>query len=202
MTKPMYLYPLWVRLWHLANALMCLALIITGLSLQYSSIEYTMIPFNYAISVHNISGIILCVGYVFFLFANRFTSNGHYYQFHLKGMLSRVLKQARYYSFGIFKHEQPPFPVKVGRKFNPLQKISYVFVMYIFMPFILISGIALFFPDLLPDKIFGIGGIHFIDLIHIISGFILSIFMVVHIYFCTIGKTPLSNFKSMVNGWH
>ena len=202
MTKPMYLYPLWVRLWHLANALMCLALIITGLSLQYSSIEYTMIPFNYAISVHNISGIILCVGYVFFLFANRFTSNGHYYQFHRKGMLSRVLKQARYYSFGIFKHEQPPFPVKVGRKFNPLQKISYVFVMYIFMPFILISGIALFFPDLLPDKIFGIGGIHFIDLIHIISGFILSIFMVVHIYFCTIGKTPLSNFKSMVNGWH
>ena len=202
MTKPMYLYPLWVRLWHLANALMCLALIITGLSLQYSSIEYTMIPFNYAISVHNISGIILCVGYVFFLFANRFTSNGHYYQFHLKGMLSRVLKQARYHSFGIFKHEQPPFPVKVGRKFNPLQKISYVFVMYIFMPFILISGIALFFPDLLPDKIFGIGGIHFIDLIHIISGFILSIFMVVHIYFCTIGKTPLSNFKSMVNGWH
>ena len=202
MTKPMYLYPLWVRLWHLANALMFLALIATGLSLQYSSVDYTVIRFDYAVSIHNITGIVLCVAYVFFLFANRFTSNGNYYQFHLKGMLNRTLKQLRYYSYGIFKNEEAPFPVVVGRKFNPLQKISYVFVMYIFMPVIVITGVALFFPDMLPEKIFGIGGVHFIDLIHIISGFVLSIFMVIHIYFCTIGKTPLTNFKSMVNGWH
>jgi len=75
-------------------------------------------------------------------------------------------------------------------------------VMYIFMPLVIISGIGLFFPDMLPDKIFGIGGIHFTDLVHILSGFIISIFMMVHIYFCTIGKTPLSNFKSMIDGWH
>jgi len=198
----MYLYPLWVRLWHLANALMFLSLIITGLSLQYSSVEYTIIPFNYAVSIHNITGIIICVGYVFYLFANRFTSNGQYYQFPLKGMMGRIMKQFRYYSYGIFKHEDAPFPVSVGRKFNPLQKISYVFVMYIFMPIVIITGLALLFPDMLPDKILGIGGIHITDLLHILMGFILSIFMIVHIYFCTIGKTPLANFKSMINGWH
>ncbi|NQU34492.1 MAG: cytochrome b/b6 domain-containing protein [Bacteroidetes bacterium] len=202
MRKPMYLYPLWVRLWHLANALMFLSLIITGLSLQYSSVEYTIIPFNYAVSIHNITGIIICVGYVFYLFANRFTSNGQYYQFPLKGMMGRIMKQFRYYSYGIFKHEDAPFPVSVGRKFNPLQKISYVFVMYIFMPIVIITGLALLFPDMLPDKILGIGGIHITDLLHILMGFILSIFMIVHIYFCTIGKTPLANFKSMINGWH
>lgn len=70
------------------------------------------------------------------------------------------------------------------------------------MPVIVISGIALFFPDMLPDKILGMGGIHIIDLFHIITGFVLSLFMVIHIYFCTIGKTSLSNFKSMINGWH
>jgi len=202
MTKQMYLYPLWVRLWHLMNALLCFGLIITGLSLQYSNVNYSFIPFNYAVSIHNITGIIICVGYIFFSFANRFTSNGTYYQFQMKGMIGRTIKQAKYYSIGIFKNEPPPFPVKVGRKFNPLQKMSYVLVMYIFMPLVIISGIGLFFPDMLPDKIFGIGGIHFTDLVHILSGFIISIFMMVHIYFCTIGKTPLSNFKSMIDGWH
>lgn len=202
MTKPMYLYPIWVRLWHITNAIMFLLLIATGLSLQYSSVDYTVIPFNYAVSIHNVTGIVLCIAYTFFLFANRFTSNGHYYQFHLKGMMARVLKQLRYYSYGIFMKEKTPFPVAVGRKFNPLQKISYVFVMYLIMPVVLISGVALFFPDLLPDKIIGIGGLLLIDLIHIIAGFTLTIFMVVHIYFCTIGKTPLANFKSMITGWH
>ncbi len=202
MKKPIYLYPLWVRLWHLANALMFLVLIVTGLSLQYSSVEYTIIPFNYAISIHNIAGIVLCIAFVFYLFANRFTSNGNYYQFHLAGMFGRIFKQFMYYSYGVFKHEKAPFPITIGRKFNPLQKISYVFIMYVFMPIIIITGILLFYPDLLPDKIFGIGGIHFVDLLHIIFGFILSVFIVVHIYFCTFGKTPFANFKSMINGWH
>ncbi len=202
MKNKMYLYPIWVRLWHLVNAVLFLALIITGLSLQYSSNDYSLIAFNYSVSIHNITGIILCVGFAFYIMANRFTSNGNYYQFHLKGLPGRVFKQFMYYSFGIFKKENPPFPISVGRKFNPLQKISYVIVMYIFMPIIIVTGIALFFPDMLPNKILGISGIHFIDLLHIITGFTLSIFMVLHIYFCTIGKTPLANFKSMINGWH
>lgn len=202
MTKAIYLYPVWVRLWHITNAILFLFLIATGLSLQYSSVDYTIIPFGYAVSIHNITGIALCIAYAFFLSANRATSNGHYYQFHLRGMLPRILKQFRHYSYGIFLKEEAPFPISMDRKFNPLQKISYVFVMYLIMPFVIFTGVALFFPDLLPDKIMGIGGIHFMDLIHIISGFTLTVFMPVHIYFCTIGKTPFANFKSMINGWH
>ena len=202
MKDQLYLYPIWVRLWHLLNALLFLALICTGLCLQYSNAEFSIIPFNYAVSIHNITGIALCATYVLYLFGNRFTSNGNYYQFHIKGMFVRVLKQFKYYSFGIFKKENPPFPLSMERKFNPLQKLSYVIVMYVFMPLVIVTGLCLFFPDLLPDKILGFGGIHFMDLIHIIIGFISFIFMVVHIYFCTIGKTPLANFKSMINGWH
>ncbi len=202
MKDKVYLYPIWVRLWHMLNALLFLVLILTGLSLQYSSIEYPLIPFNYAVSMHNIAGIALIICYIFFLFANRFTSNGNYYQFKLSGLFKRVIKQFRYYTIGIFKKGKPPYPVTKKRKFNPMQKLSYVVVMYIFMPIIILTGIMLFFPDLLPAKILGIGGIHFTDLLHILSGFILSIFMVIHIYFCTIGKTPFSNFKSMITGWH
>ncbi len=117
-------------------------------------------------------------------------------------MLERVMKQFRYYSFGIFKHENAPYPISIERKFNPLQKISYVIIMYVLMPIVILTGVALFLPDILPSKIFGASGIHIIDLLHITTGFILSIFMIVHIYFCTIGKTPLANFKSMFDGYH
>ena len=202
MKDQIYLYSIWVRFWHLFNALLYLALIITGLSLQYSSKEYSLISFKYAVSIHNICGIALLISYIFYLFANRFTSNGTYYQFHLSGMYSRLLMQFRYYSFGIFKKEDPPFPLSVERKFNPLQKLSYVVVMYVFMPLIIVTGFGLFFPDILPSKIIGFSGIPLTDLLHIITGFILSIFMLIHIYFCTIGKTPFANFKSMINGWH
>ncbi len=117
-------------------------------------------------------------------------------------MLSRIVKQFRYYSYGIFKNEAPPFPVTADRKFNPLQKLSYVIVMYVFMPLLIISGLALLFPDYIPTQIFSRSGIHLTDLIHITAGFVLSMFMIVHIYLCTIGKTPFANFKSMINGWH
>jgi thiosulfate reductase cytochrome b subunit len=43
--------------------------------------------------------------------------------------------------------------------------------------------------------------LHFTDLVHVISAFIISMFMFIHIYFCTIGKTAVSNFKSLVDGY-
>lgn len=202
MKNKVYLYPIWVRLWHLLNAVLYLILIATGLSLQYSSQDFHLIDFQSAVSIHNIAGIILIVNYFFFLSGNRFTSNGMYYQFHIKGMFERVLKQFKYYSIGIFKKEAAPYPISEKRKFNPLQKLTYAIVMYLFMPLIIISGLGLFFPDILPSSILGINGIHLTDLLHIITGFALSVFMVIHIYFCTIGKSPTANFKSMINGWH
>lgn len=202
MKDKVYLYPLWVRLWHLINALLFLALTVTGLCLQYSNDSFSLIPFNYGVSIHNYAGIALLFSYFMFLIGNRFTSNGSYYQFHLKGLLGRLKKQAWYYSFGIFKKENPPFPISIERKFNPLQKLSYVGVMYFLVPVVLLTGFCLFYPDYMPEKLFWINGIHFIDLVHILTGFVLSLFMIVHIYFCTIGKSPSANFKSMIDGWH
>lgn len=202
MKDQVYLYPLWVRLWHLFNLIMFLGLIFTGLSLQYASVEFELIPFNVAVTWHNVTGILLTIGFGFYLVGNRFTSNGQYYQFKLKRLFKRVFKQFRYYSFGIFKKEDPPYPISKKRKFNPLQKLSYVMVMYFLMPIVIITGFGLFFPELLPTKILGLSGIHVFDLIHITTGYALSIFMIVHVYFCTIGKTPTANFKSMINGWH
>jgi thiosulfate reductase cytochrome b subunit len=202
MTEKLYFYPLWIRMWHWMNALMFLFLIITGLSMQYSSPDYPMIRFDIAVSIHNIAGIIVTLAYFVFVLGNLFTANGKFYKLDLKVIFDQLKKQLYYYTFGIFKHEPSPFPLSENRKFNPLQKVSYLFAMYAFVPILIISGLGLLFPETIIPKVFGMSGIHLTDLVHIISGFVLSVFMVIHIYFCTIGKTPTANFKSMINGWH
>ena len=56
MEQKIYHYPVWIRIWHLINALLCLALIITGLSMQYSNTERGILTFDVAVSVHNVAG--------------------------------------------------------------------------------------------------------------------------------------------------
>lgn len=202
MKDRIYLYPIWIRIWHWTNALMFLVLIVTGLSMQYSSPDYPMIRFDWAVSFHNISGVIVTISYLFFIVVNRFSFNRKYYRFKRKGFYNRLKKQFLFYTIGIFKNEPAPYPVSKKRKFNPMQKFSYLLVMYVGMPVLIITGLGLLYPEFIVPDISGISGIHLTDLIHIISGFILSIFMVIHIYFCTIGTKPLSNFKSMITGWH
>jgi thiosulfate reductase cytochrome b subunit len=198
-----YLYPVWVRLWHMVNALLFLILIVTGLSLQYSSPDYTIIRFDMAVTMHNVAGILLSLNYLVIFFGNMFTKNGFYYRMRRKWLKTEIPTQARYYLFGIFMGEKAPYPINSRRKFNPLQKVSYVAVLYFLMPLIFITGWALIFPNVLfVDKIMGTSSLHFTDLVHIIVGFILSIFMFVHIYLCTIGKPAGSHFKAMLSGWH
>lgn len=202
MEERLYLYPLWLRSWHWVNVVLFLILIITGLSLQYSNPDYLMIRFDKAVSFHNLSGILMTVNFIVFLLSNQLTSNKKYYKFNKKKIYKRLLKQFRFYTYGLFKHEQPPFPVTKKRKFNPMQKMSYLVVMYFLMPIVIISGFGLLYPEINIPNVFGTSGIHITDLVHITSGFLLSIFMVIHVYFCTIGAKPISNFKSMITGWH
>lgn len=198
-----YLYPVWIRLWHLINALLYLFLIFTGLSMQYSNPEYPFIRFDIAVSIHNTSGILLSINYIVVILGNIFTKNGQFYRIKKKGFMNELISQGRYYLFGIFKGSKAPYPINGKRKFNPLQKVAYVAVLYFLMPVIIITGFALIYPEMIViRKLFGTSGLHFTDLLHIITGFILSIFMVVHIYLCTIGKPAGSHFRAMLSGWH
>jgi len=185
----------------MTNAILCLILIITGLSIQFSN-PSTVVKFNAAVAVHNISGIILSISYLVFFFGNLVTPNGFHYVIPVKGFLNRLLRQFRYYTIGIFRREQPPFPVTEESKFNPLQQVTYVLLMYVLVPFVIISGWGLLYPEITISGILGLSGLDMTDLLHITAGFGISIIMCVHVYFCTIGKTPTSNFRSMIDGYH
>lgn len=200
--KRIYLYPVWIRIWHVINALSFVLLVATGISLHYASVDSSLIPFQISVAIHNFCAIILTINYGVFILGNMFTGNGDYYRKWRKNLWPKLWKQFMFYAVGIFKGEPHPFPITKKQKFNPLQKISYVFAMYFGMPILIISGIALMFPNKISNTIFNISGLLFYDVLHIIVGFVLSIFLVIHLYTCTLGDKPGTLFKSMVNGYH
>ena len=200
----MYLYPKWIRIWHVLNAVLFIILIITGLSMQYTDSENPsyMVGFAKAVKWHNFAAFILTANYVFYFIGNIITRNIRYYRIERENFLKNLILQLKFYSFGIFKKQKHPFPVTMERKFNPLQKFSYVLAMYVGMPLLIISGFVLLFPELAIDNIFGISGLVLNDILHITTGFLLSIFMLIHIYTCTLGSKPSSLFYSMISGYH
>lgn len=200
--KRLYLYPLWLRIWHGINALGIIVLIVTGISMQYATSKFVFFDFQTAINLHNISGVIVSLSYLLFFFGNLFTKNKIYYLIKPKGLIKRLVKQSKYYMSGMFKGEKAPYPISEKRKFNPLQKYSYVAIMYLFVPVIIITGIALLFPELIIDEVYNLSGVMMTAVLHGVVGFLIFIFLIIHLYVASIGKSPLENYKSIVTGWH
>ena len=200
----MYLYPKWIRLWHVLNAVLFVVLIITGISMQYTDKENAsyVVSFAKAIKLHNFAALILTINFIIFVTGNLLTKNGGYYKISKKNFLEELLRQLKYYSWGMFKGEKHPFPVTEERKFNPLQKQTYVLAMYVAVPLLIISGIGLLFPEITVSRFFGVSGLILTDILHITMGFFLSIFMLIHIYTCTLGSSPTSLFWGMISGYH
>jgi thiosulfate reductase cytochrome b subunit len=197
-----YFYPVWLRVWHGINAIGIIGLIATGISMQYSNPEAPLLNFELAVNIHNISGILVSVNYLVFFFGNLFTPNKKYYRLKMKGLLKRIQMQATYYAFGMFKGQQPPFPLSEKRKFNPLQKVSYLLTMYLFIPVLIITGFALLFPETIIENVYTVSGIFLTAILHSVLGFLVFFFLIIHLYVASIGKKPMSNFKSIIDGYH
>ncbi len=202
MRDKIYLYPMWIRVWHMFNALFFIVLLVSGISMQYSNPTYPLLPFDMAVSSHNVAGIGITVAYVFFVICFVFSPNRKYYYFRIKGLRRALLKQIQYYTFGVFKGENPPFPITEDQKFNPLQKVTYIGIIFILFPVLIVTGLSLLIPELIVDNVFGIGGTLLTALLHAASGFLVSMFLIIHLYFATMGATFMSNFKSIINGYH
>ncbi len=208
----MFLYPVWVRLWHLVNAILILILIFTGITIYFPEKEssFFIIDLSKATGLHKVSSIILIISYLGFLAGNVFTDNGKHYRIGEKSFLSSLFRQLRYYLYGKFKNEKNPFPVTLENKFNPLQKLSYIFIMYIALPLIImyialpliiLSGVGLMLPDNVIEKMFGAEGYFLLDIMHIIMATIISLFLIIHIYLGVIASKPTAGLRGIITGY-
>lgn len=200
MARMLYLYPLWLRLWHGSNAIFFVALLITGTSMHFAEPGMPQVDFRTARLVHNASGVLMTAGYAVFILGNFLSRNLIHYMPEKGDFPAGIARQLRHYLWGIFVGAPHPFPHSEARKFNPVQKATYAFVMYIAIPAIVLTGWVLFFPDRIPDRLGAMPGIGAVALAHSAIGYLLSLFMVVHIYMGTTGVTVGSLFRAIWTG--
>jgi len=201
-THRIYLLPLWIRLWHWTNALLIVTLIVTGTSLHFSDPNLPLVEFSLAARIHDIAGISLVALYSFFVIANIVTGNWWQYIPKPPGVGERCTIQAKWYMGGIFRGEPHPYRVSEEQNFNALQAISYWVIMYMVLPVMLLSGIVFLLPELAPDRLFGFDGLLPVAIIHYLTGAVIVMFMIAHVYLGTTGKTTASMFMTMITGWH
>jgi thiosulfate reductase cytochrome b subunit len=112
-----------------------------------------------------------------------------------------LLRQAFYYFFNYFRGRPNPFHATPENKFNALQKLAYLVIMFFFMPLVSITGVLLLDLESLRTLMFNVGGIKLIDGIHFLSACCLCAFVCTHFYLTTLGPTPLSEIRTMWTGW-
>lgn len=192
----------WVRLWHWANLFFMVGLVVSGLNLHFADPKVGGIDFNLAQRVHNVFGIALTANYVFFLVGNVVTGNWRQYVPRFHEYVGHAILQIRYYLWDIFFGRPAPFPTSPENHFNPLQKVAYLGLMYGLMPILIITGLLYLWPELAPDRMFGVDGLLPVAMIHYVVAYLIVVFMLVHIYLGTCGTTVTAHFKSMITGWH
>jgi thiosulfate reductase cytochrome b subunit len=195
-----YLHPLPIRIWHWANAFIIFVLILTGVQLRVPSV-HILPDYRILVLLHKYFGFALAVSFLFWFFYYLLTGGlkKHYLMnFNdIKGMP----RQALYYMFLIFRGERNPFNPSVNNKFNPMQKLAYSSIMFIFVPVVTITGIM--FSDILFffSWINAIGGLRVLDAIHVSAAYIFVFYLFVHLYMSTLGPKLHSHIKGMITGY-
>jgi thiosulfate reductase cytochrome b subunit/nitrate/TMAO reductase-like tetraheme cytochrome c subunit len=199
--KKIFIFPLWIRIWHWTNALLFLILMFTGISLHFSSTGSLLLPYKASAVLHNVSGVLLVLLYLFYFIWNFKTKNIKHYIVDFKGVFKKITIHLQYYFLGIFANKPNPHSPTQKSKFHPIQQLFYFITMYVLVPIVAITGIFLLFPTFAPDAVLGKGGILPMAILHSIATFFLIIFFLLHFYLATTGKTIFELLKSMFTGW-
>lgn len=192
--------PVWLRTWHWVQALCFLGLVTTGLSMHYADANWSFLPFRWAVIGHNALGVMVAVLWVTFMAMNLVSGNvRHYLPFQARA-LRDVWRQLRHYAWGMFRDEPAPFPYGLGEKFNPMQKLAYVVVMYALLPLSIASGLVLLFPLLVAAHPFGRAGLWPVAMVHLAMGWLMCLFALVHVYLATTGEAVTTLYREMFTG--
>ena len=84
-------------------------------------------------------------------------------------------------------------------KFNPLQRLGYIAILFVLLPLQVISGFAFyFFPELRAAGL--IAHVDVIAYLHTFIAYALLSFVVIHLYMITFGEKLSSHIKAMLTG--
>jgi len=198
--KRIHLHPLPLRIWHWANALMVLLLLITGIKLRMPGVA--ALPVNHpALLVHRYTGWAMAISSLFWFVYSLMSGNLSRHYMIRRGDLKGTFRQMKFYLFSIFKGEENPFRASPDEKFNPLQKLAYGTIMCFLTPIIVVTGFL--FSDILFFRkyVLLLNAMKALDAIHVIVAYLFTLYLIVHIYMATLGRKASSHIKAMVVGY-
>lgn len=198
--KRIDLHPLPLRIWHWANALMVILLIITGIQLRIPGIA-ALPPNNTPLLVHKYVGWALTGSWIFWLVYSLMSANLSRHYRMRRTDFKGAFRQAKFYLFSIFKGEENPFRASPEEKLNPLQKLAYGAIMGLFTPVLVLTGVLL--GDILLFRqyilLWNLAGV--LDAVHVIGAYVVVLYLVVHLYMATLGRSTFAHIKAMIVGY-
>ena len=191
--RRIYIFKGFERFWHWAQALLIIAMMLTGFEIHGS---WQLLGFERAVHLHEFSAWALIVLWVFAIFWHFTTGEWRQYIPSTKNLGAMI----RYYGFGIFNGEDSPFKQTLMQKHNPLQRMAYLGLKLLLNPLMWFTGLLmLFYAD------WGRLGIELeretVVLIHVAGAFLMTSFLIMHLYLITTGHTVSSHLKAMITGY-
>jgi len=200
--EKVYLHPLPVRIWHWLNALGFVLLIITGFQIRYVDL-FSLMSFEAAVSLHNWVGFAVIANwflwFIYYLFSERVTN--YHPDLDPVSFFRRYFRQAGYYSWGYFQGEERPHKVQPQDKFNPMQKLTYQFVMFISAPVTFLTGLMMWDVQRFAGLIDMVGGLRVVNTVHVLMFILFVGFIITHVYMGFLGARPSSHYKEMFTGY-
>ncbi|MDD2581069.1 MAG: cytochrome b/b6 domain-containing protein [Desulfuromonadaceae bacterium] len=205
MMKPklVYLQPTPVRIWHWLNALGIVTLCISGAQIRFPEFITICGSYRSAILLHNTAGIVVALSFSIWFFYYKWVSGAltSLYVPKMNELSYPLLRQLLFYCYGYFKGASSPFHATPDSKFNPMQKSAYLAIMFVIVPFVSLSGIALLNIGPIRQILLMVGGLQILVIVHFLLACMLGAFLMTHVYLATLGSTPLAYFKPMWTGW-
>lgn len=199
--KKVYLQPLPVRVWHWLQALCILVLILTGAQIRFPE-HFSLASYKTVIYLHNAAGFLLIASFALWLVYYALVSKT-LRRLYIPGLadLDGLLEQALFYGLGYFRGDKNPHHPTPEDKFNPLQKLTYLGLMFALIPLVCITGVLLVNLDPLREVINSLGGLRVLAGFHFLLACCFVAFLPTHIYLTTLGHTPTEHIKTMLTGW-
>ncbi|WED20676.1 cytochrome b/b6 domain-containing protein [Vibrio sp. JC009] len=192
MKKTVLIFKRFERFWHWAQALLIIGLIVTGLELHGL---ISVFGFEDSSELHHFGGFIWA-GLLVLIFTWIFTTGDWKQYVPTMHGIDGVL---RYYLYGVFVGEKHPHHMTAEDKFNPLQRLAYIGIVFGVLPVQVITGLIFFFyPDLREAGY--IDHIGFVAAVHTFCAYMLIAFLVTHLYLITLGEKLSSHMKAMLTG--
>ncbi|KAA5599951.1 cytochrome B [Blastochloris sulfoviridis] len=192
--RSVMIYTRYERFWHWSQAALIFILAVSGFAVHGS---FTLMDFRTAVLIHSSAAVALIVLWIFTTFWHFTTTAWRHYLPDVRGLPAVI----RFYVWGILVGAPHPYSKTLKRKQNALQSLAYLSFMVIIGPALWASGIIYLAYPLWGQWATGILGLPTVVFVHTAAADLMMIFVIIHIYMTTTGKTFTHYVKTMITGY-